>query len=92
VTTIAASAARRLWPSGAGTRIYVGLGNADAVGVIDTSENKHDRDDPDRQRRRAWPIADAGAHRDGKSNLQPSISRSGAKLTLAGVTERRRPT
>ena len=29
-----------LWPSGDGTRIYVGLENADAAAVIDTRENK----------------------------------------------------
>ena len=29
-----------LWPSGDGTRIYVGLENADAVAAIDTLENK----------------------------------------------------
>jgi len=29
-----------LWPSGDGTRVYVGLENADAVAVIDTATNK----------------------------------------------------
>ncbi|WP_434681001.1 YncE family protein [Pseudomonas sp. R1-18] len=29
-----------LWPSGDGTRVYVGLENADALAVIDTSTNK----------------------------------------------------
>ena len=29
-----------LWPSGDGTRVYVGLENADAAAVIDTLENK----------------------------------------------------
>jgi YVTN family beta-propeller protein len=29
-----------LWPSGDGTRVYVGLENADAVAVIDTLQNK----------------------------------------------------
>jgi YVTN family beta-propeller protein len=29
-----------LWPSGDGTRIYVGLENADAAAAIDTQENK----------------------------------------------------
>ena len=29
-----------LWPSGDGTRIYVGLENADAAAAIDTLENK----------------------------------------------------
>ena len=29
-----------LWPSGDGTRMYVGLENADAAAAIDTLENK----------------------------------------------------
>ena len=29
-----------IWPSGDGTRVYVGLENADRAAVIDTLENK----------------------------------------------------
>ena len=37
-----------VWPSGDGTRIYVGLENDDALAAIDTATNKVIADDPDR--------------------------------------------
>ena len=37
-----------IWPSGDGTRIYVGLENADALAAIDTADQQGRRQHPDR--------------------------------------------
>src|SRR5205823_5218594 len=37
-----------IWPSGDGTRVYVGLENEDRIAAIDTLTDKVNRDEPDR--------------------------------------------
>ena len=37
-----------IWPSGDGSRVYVGLENADGMAAIDTADQQGDRDQPDR--------------------------------------------
>lgn len=67
-----------LWPSGDGTRMYVGLENADAVAVIDTISNKVIATTQVGQGPQALVyVSKAVAHGDGAQNLQP--------LGIAGV-------
>lgn len=61
-----------LWPSGDGTRIYVGLENADAAAAIDTLENKVIATIPVGQAPQGVAyIPNAVPSGDGLSNLQP---------------------
>lgn len=61
-----------LWPSGDGTRIYVGLENDDALAVIDTLTNKVVSTIPIGQAPQALTyIPNAVAEGDGMQNLQP---------------------
>jgi len=61
-----------LWPSGDGSRIYVGLENADAVVAIDTLENKVLATIPIGQAPQALVyVPDAVPSGDGKDNLEP---------------------
>lgn len=61
-----------LWPSGDGTRIYVGLENDDAVAVIDTLANRVLATIPVGQGPQALVyVSDAVMHGDGAQNLQP---------------------
>ena len=68
-----------LWPSGDGSRIYVGLENADAMTAIDTSTNKVIATVPIGQAPQAVTyVPNAVPEGDGTQNLQP--------LGLAGQT------
>jgi len=61
-----------LWPSGDGTRIYVGLENDDALAVIDTSTNKVVSTIPIGQAPQALTyVPNAVPEGDGMQNLQP---------------------
>ena len=75
-----------LWPSGDGTRLYVGLENADGVAVIDTLENKVlDTITVGQAPQGVAYVPNAVPQGDGTQNLQPLGE--GAKvvqLTLAG--------
>jgi len=68
-----------LWPSGDGTRVYVGLENADALAVIDTRTNKVISNIPIGQAPQALVyVTNAVPEGDGLQDLQP--------LGLAGLT------
>ncbi|MDB5499774.1 MAG: beta-propeller repeat protein [Phenylobacterium sp.] len=74
-----------LWPSGDGSRIYVGLENADALAVIDTAGNKVIANVPIGQAPQALAyVADAVPQGDGLQNLQPiGVAGQAAHLLLA---------
>ncbi|WP_028208638.1 YncE family protein [Paraburkholderia nodosa] len=68
-----------LWPSGDGSRVYVGLENGDALAAIDTTTNKVIAQVPIGQAPQAVAyVPDAVPDGDGMQNLQP--------LGLAGNT------
>ena len=68
-----------LWPSGDGTRIYVGLENADALAAIDTVTNKVIATVPIGQAPQALTyVPNAVPQGDGMQGLQP--------LGIAGQT------
>lgn len=76
-----------LWPSGDGTRMYVGLENADAVAVIDTMTNKGIATVPVGQGPQGVAyVANAVPSGDGSTNLVP-LAEAGKKvqLTMAGA-------
>lgn len=67
-----------IWPSGDGTRVYVGLENQDAMDAIDTLENRVIASVPIGQAPQAVTyVPGAASSRDGREGLQP--------LGLAGV-------
>jgi len=85
-----------LWPSGDGTRVYVGLENADALAVIDTRTNKVTANIPIGQAPQALVyVPNAVPEGDGLQNLQP-LGEAGmtARLWLMrpGVPGEKRPT
>jgi YVTN family beta-propeller protein len=73
-----------LWPSGDGTRVYVGLENADAVAAIDTLENKVIATIPIGQAPQGVAyVPNAVPSGDDAGNLQPLTAASGsAQLKL----------
>jgi YVTN family beta-propeller protein len=73
-----------VWPSGDGTRVYVGLENADALAAIDTLTNKVIATIPIGQAPQAVNyVPDAVPEGDGMRNLQPlGIAGQVAHLTL----------
>jgi YVTN family beta-propeller protein len=73
-----------LWPSGDGSRIYVGLENADALAVIDTATNRVVGNVPIGQAPQALAyVPDAVPDGDGLRNLQPlGLAGEVAHLTL----------
>jgi YVTN family beta-propeller protein len=75
-----------LWPSGDGTRLYIGLENADAVAVIDTLGNRVIATIPIGQAAQALVyVPEAVPSGDGTQNLQPLGAAGGAfHLKLAG--------
>ena len=85
-----------IWPSGDGTRVYVGLENADEVVAIDTLTNKVIATSPIGQGPQALVyVSDAVPEGDGAQNLQPlGIGGLAAHLRLApsGMTGGRAPT
>jgi len=61
-----------IWPSGDGTRVYVGLENGDALVVIDTSTNKVVSTSPIGQAPQAIAyVPNAVPNGDGKQGLEP---------------------
>jgi len=86
VATIAVGALPHgVWPSGDGTRIYVGLENGDALAVIDTATNKVVGNVPIGQAPQAIAyVSNAVMEGDGLLNLQPlGLAGSAAHLSLA---------
>ena len=74
-----------VWPSGDGTRIYVGLENADALAAIDTASNKVIASVPIGQAPQAIGyVPNAVPTGDGKEGLQP-LATSGSVAHLALV-------
>lgn len=76
-----------LWPSGDGSRVYVGLENADAVAAIDTATNKVIATIPIGQGPQGVAyVPGATPSGDGTANLQP-LAKAGEKvqLTLSGT-------
>ncbi len=73
-----------VWPSGDGTRVYVGLENADALAAIDTLTNKVIATIPIGQAPQAVNyVPDAVQEGDGTQNLQPlGVAGQVAHLTL----------
>jgi YVTN family beta-propeller protein len=76
-----------VWPSGDGSRIYVGLENADAVTAIDTISNKVIATSPVGQAPQAIAyVPNAVPDGDGKQDLQPlGVAGQAAHLALGGV-------
>ena len=84
-----------IWPSGDGTRIYVGLENADALAVIDTATNTVVATVPVGQAPQAIayvPNAVPAQAGDGTQGLQaPGLSGQVAHLTLVTPRARKAP-
>jgi len=80
-----------VWPSGDGTRIYVGLENADALAAIDTMSNKVVANIPIGQAPQALTyVSNAVPEGDGTQNLQPlGVASQAAHLTLASKVEKK---
>jgi YVTN family beta-propeller protein len=76
-----------VWPSGDGTRVYVGLENADALAAIDTATNKVVGEVPIGQAPQAIAyVPNAVPQGDGMQNLQPlGLAGQAAHLTLLAV-------
>src|SRR6201991_2695924 len=74
-----------VWPSGDGTRIYVGLENADALTAIDTASNKVIANFPIGQAPQAIAyVPGAAPDPDDRQNLQPlGVAGQVAHLSLA---------
>jgi YVTN family beta-propeller protein len=74
-----------IWPSGDGTRVYVGLENQDALAAIDTLTNKVIATVPIGQAAQAVNyVPNAVPEGDGKQGLQPlGVAGQAAHLTLA---------
>ena len=85
-----------IWPSGDGTRVYVGLENADALAAIDTLTNKVIATIPIGQGAQALTyVPNAVPEGDGTQNLQPlGVAGVAAHLALApaGKIEGKAPT
>src|SRR5207302_5824405 len=75
-----------LWPSGDGTRVYVGLENADGAAAIDTLENKVlDTIAVGQAPQGVAYVPNAVPQGDGTQNLQPlGVAANVVQLTLAG--------
>jgi YVTN family beta-propeller protein len=80
-----------VWPSGDGTRIYVGLENADALAAIDTATNKVIANIPIGQAPQAIAyVPNAAPDPDDRQNLQPlGVAGQAAHLALAAKSEAR---
>src|SRR4029077_12034587 len=86
-----------IWPSGDGTRVYVGLENADALAAIDTATNKVVANIPIGQAPQAIAyVPNAAPNPDDRQNLQSlGVAGQVAQLTLApkaGPKEGQAPT
>ncbi|WP_024518579.1 YncE family protein [Bradyrhizobium sp. Tv2a-2] len=98
VATIAVGALPHgVWPSGDGTRIYVGLENADALAAIDTATNTVIGNIPIGQAPQAIAyVPNAAPNPDDRQNLQPlGLAGQVAHLSLAakdGAKDTQAPT
>ena len=86
-----------VWPSGDGTRVYVGLENADALAAIDTTTNRVIANIPIGQAPQAIAyVPDAAPNPDDRENLQPlGVAGQVAHLALApkgGAKDGKAPT
>lgn len=73
-----------VWPSGDGTRIYVGLENDDALAAIDTATNAVVANIPIGQAPQAIAYVPDAADPDDRGNLQPlGVAGQIAQLSLA---------
>lgn len=81
-----------LWPSGDGTRVYVGLENADQLLAIDTATNKVIGSVPIGQAPQAVNyVPNAVPEGDGKQNLQPlGVAGQAAHLELEALVNGKR--
>ena len=78
-----------IWPSGDGTRVYVGIENGDAVSAIDTSTNRIIATIPNGQAAQALVYVPGAASAEiaGAEALQPlGIAGAASHLKLAGAT------
>lgn len=78
-----------LWPSGDGSRVYVGLENADALAAIDTLTNKVIATIPIGQAPQAVTyVPGAVPEGDGTQNLQPlGVAGQAVHFSLAGASQ-----
>jgi YVTN family beta-propeller protein len=78
-----------VWPSGDGSRVYVGLENADALAAIDTATNKVIANIPIGQAPQAIAyVPNAAPNPDDRENLQPlGVAGQVAHLALAPKRE-----
>lgn len=78
-----------IWPSGDGTRVYVGLENADALAAIDTATNKVVANIPIGQAPQAIAyVPNAAPNPEDRQNLQPlGVAGQVAHLSLGPKTE-----
>jgi YVTN family beta-propeller protein len=76
-----------IWPSGDGSRVYVGLENADALTAIDTLTNKVIATSPIGQAPQAITyVPNAVPEGDGRQGLQPlGVAGRAVHLTLAAI-------
>lgn len=76
-----------IWPSGDGSRMYVGLENSDALAVIDTASNRVVGNIPIGQAPQALAyVTDAVPEGTGTQNLVPlGVAGNAAHFTLAGA-------
>src|SRR5919197_413760 len=84
-----------IWPSGDGTRVYVGIENGDAATAIDTSANQVIATIPNGQAAQALVYVPQAAPSEaaGAENLQPlGLAGSAAHLALATPGERKSTT
>jgi len=86
-----------VWPSGDGTRVYVGLENADALAAIDTATNRVIANIPIGQAPQAIAyVPGAAPNADDRQNLQPlGVAGQVAHLALApkhGAKDGKAPT
>jgi YVTN family beta-propeller protein len=79
-----------VWPSGDGTRVYVGLENADALAVIDTATNKVVGNVPIGQAPQAIAyVPEAAPNPDDRQNLQQlGVAGATAHLVLSAKAEK----
>jgi YVTN family beta-propeller protein len=81
-----------IWPSGDGSRVYVGLENGDALTAIDTLTNKVIATIPIGQAPQAVAyVPDAVPSGDGMANLQPLAARDGAVHLALSSTSAKEP-
>ena len=79
-----------VWPSGDGTRIYVGLENADALAAIDTADQQGDRQHSDRTGAAGDRLCAERRAQSGRP-AEPAASASPARSRISPSARRPRP-